>query len=107
LQRDKSVLRAMQRDHLTIDQMTRRVQEVLVESREVDNGILGDTELSLSASVRNRISNNRPEDLVTGRLEKPKEKASQSEARSPVFSAEQLEEIPKIAQSMSEFQLKV
>ena len=107
LQRDKSVLRLMQRDHLTIDQMTRRVQEALLESREIDNGMLGSNDLGLSATIRNRISNNRPEDLVTGRVDQPKEKVAKSDARASVFSAEQQAEIPKIAQSMSEFNLKV
>ncbi|MFX7559806.1 hypothetical protein ABTJ75_19280, partial [Acinetobacter baumannii] len=78
------------------------------ESREVDNGMLGTTNLGLDQAVRNRIASSGPESLATGiPMEKALKEKPVEAAKSIAFSAEQKAEIPKMAATMSEFGLRV
>lgn len=110
LQRDKAVLRKMTQQGWDINTMVKKVQESLVESREVDNGLLGTTDLGLAAGVRNRIANGNMEEMVTGRKPQEVRPAGDALPKQPTelsFTPQQQSEISKLASSMSEFNLEV
>jgi hypothetical protein len=120
LQKDKAVQNKMKADGLTLPQMMRIVQEELVSSREVDNGMLGTRNIGLDENLRSRIAAQRLDDVVAGRAPAPGEKPldSQSEPsdkpgpkpgdiRPPAFTTEQQVAIPEMAGTMSEFGLSI
>jgi hypothetical protein len=110
LQRDKAVLKKMTQAGWNIDAMVKKVQETLVESREVDNGLLGTTDLGLAAAVKNRIANGNMEEMVTGRRPEPP-KAQEARVMKPpaevAFTPEQQTEISNLVSSMAEFNLEL
>ena len=110
LQRDKAVLRKMTQTGWNIDTMMKKVQEALVESREVDNGFLGTTDLGLATAVKNRIANGNMEEMVTGRRAQAPPAQDAPAPKKPAevaFTSEQQAEISKLVTSMAEFNLQL
>lgn len=124
LQKDKAVQNRMKRDNLTLPQMMRMVQEELMSAREVDNGMLGTRNIGLDDALRNRLAQQRLDDVVAGRAPAATEKpaaALDASAKTPdrpgskpandvrpaAFTPEQQAEIPQMAALMSEFGLSI
>jgi hypothetical protein len=120
LSKDKSVQNKMRSDGLTLTQVKRLVQEELISAREVDNGMLGTTNIGLESALRNRLAAQRLDDVVAGRTPSVEKAAAEKTVSSgvperpgakidstPAFTAEQQAEIPQMANVMSEFGISI